>query len=147
MLVYLSEKGRAEIDNTPAGGDIDFLGCLTEDEQKNLESYLDRMIQYLESALGEESEGFAEHMKKVSEERERIFGQGFPNGFGGKFPDGFPQGFGGMEGALTQMRGQVPEGMPGAERFSPDYDGPIPDRSEFFPFTWGTETKNDEEKE
>ena len=28
-------------------------------------------------------------------------------------------------------RGKGPADIPGAERFSPDYDGPVPNRSEF----------------
>lgn len=50
------------------------------------------------------------------------------NGFGG--PEGSgnfgtPEGFGFGE----DLRGSAPEGMPGAERFSADYDGPTPKRS------------------
>lgn len=29
-------------------------------------------------------------------------------------------------GFVKAVRGDAPEGMPGAERFSPDYDGPMP---------------------
>lgn len=29
---------------------------------------------------------------------------------------------------IESVRGKAPEGMPGAERFSADYDGPVPER-------------------
>lgn len=153
MLVYLTAKGKAEISSRPEEDDIDFLGCLSDEEQKNLENYLDRMIQYLEEALGEKSEDFAEHMKKIYEERERIFGNDFPKGFGGfggfggRFPEDIGAKFGRMGGTPKDLRGKAPEGMPGAERFSPDYDGPVPNRDEPFPFSWDMQDKKNEENE
>ncbi len=74
-LITLTEAGRAEAD----GGrkiEIPYLDCLSDEEQTQLEGYLDRIIERLETELGEKSERFNEQMQKMKEERRRIFEEG-----------------------------------------------------------------------
>ena len=53
---------------------------------------------------------------------------------------------GGVRGKKNSCRsGGRPDHLPGAERFSPDYDGPVPDRSE--PFPWMEEKEGNSKEE
>lgn len=107
-------------------------------------------LEWMERArerMGEES------FEQLMAMRERGFGP--YGGFGARGMDGMSgmdgmRGMRGMHGTRGgrkmrggrnahgarghHSRGSKPENMPGAERFSPDYDGPVPDRSE--PFPW-----------
>jgi len=117
MIVHLTERGK--IVQQPAIDHQEILGCLSEKELRQLGDYLDRIIVAFPVQAGVNGKEITteDWMEKARERmgeeafarlmsmRERAFGS-------------FP-------------RGEVPTGIPGAERFSPDYDGPIPDRHEF----------------
>ncbi|QQO08771.1 MarR family winged helix-turn-helix transcriptional regulator [Breznakiella homolactica] len=132
MMVRLTEKGKAE---PQSEGDFSgIFSCLNPEERTAFGDYLDRIIAALEAQLGIEAdeESFdwmngarsrmgAEMFERLMEMRggPRPHRHGHP---GGPFRGGF-EGCGGRHG-----RGPAPENMPGAERFSPDYTGPVPDR-------------------
>lgn len=117
MVVHLTEKGEKVQQSTSDYEEI--LGCLSQEELQQFGNYLDRIIAAFrtqegvggdENAMGGWMEKARERMGEEQFEqlismRERAFGS-----FG---------------------RGKTPPDVPGAERFSPDYDGPVPDRSEF----------------
>lgn len=46
---------------------------------------------------------------------------------------------------VEDIRGKAPKGMPGAERFSPDYDGPMPKGRGGFSFGRRGEKENSSE--
>ena len=114
MVVHLTERGK-EIQQ-PASDYHEILGCLSQEELQQFGNYLDRIIvsfRKQEGVGGEETvvEDWMEKAKeRMGEEqfeqlismRERAFG--------------------------PLRRGKGPMGIPGAERFSPGYDGPVPDR-------------------
>lgn len=117
MVVTLTEKGR-EVPQ-PETDYEEILSCLSHEELKQLGSYLDRIIAACRTQEENEREenvmaGWVEKAKeRMGEEsfeqlmsmRQRAFG---PFGRGGN-----------------------PGDIPGEERFSPDYDGPVPDRGRF----------------
>lgn len=123
MVVHLTERG--ENVQQPASDYQEVLGCLSQEELRQFGDYLDRIIrtfQAQEGAGGEETvmEDWmekargrmgAEQFEQLISMRERAFG--------------------------SFRRGKRPADIPGAERFSPDYDGPVPDRSEFGRFGSG----------
>ena len=114
MVVHLTEKGKET--QEPETNYQEFLGCLSPEELLQFGEYLDRIIAAFRMGAGrsEEEDAGADWMDKARERmgdeqfeqlmsmRERAFGP-----FG---------------------RGTKPDQVPGAERFSPDYDGPVPDR-------------------
>lgn len=113
MVVCLTEKGRQT--QPPETDHREFLSCLSPEELKHFGEYLDRLIKTLRADM-EDEEGADwtshararmgdEHFYQLMSMRERAFGS-----FG---------------------RGDQLADIPGAERFSPDYDGPVPDRGEF----------------
>ncbi|MDO4556315.1 MAG: MarR family transcriptional regulator [Lachnospiraceae bacterium] len=108
MLIYLTKAGRNAIPEEPEKEEINYFECLNEEEQQIFAQYLDRVIEHMQQALGEQSSQFSEQMQKAAQERERIF----------------------RETGMFQMgidsRGPAPEGIPGAERFRKDYNGPFP---------------------
>lgn len=117
MVVHLTEKGKET--QEPETNYQEFLGCLSPEELLQFGEYLDRIIAAFRmgAGRGEEEDAVADWMdkarKRMGDEqfeqlmsmRERAFGP-----FG---------------------RGTKPNQVPGAERFSPDYDGPVPDRGRF----------------
>lgn len=115
MVVHLTDRGKTV--QQPAANYQEILGCLSEEELQQFGDYLDRIIAAFPAQVvvgGEETEDWMEKAReRMGEEpferlmsmRERAFGP-------------FRQGDG-------------PAGIPGAERFSPDYDGPVPDRRGF----------------
>lgn len=121
MVVHLTEKGKAV--QQPEADYREIQGCLSQEELRQFEGYLDRII----AAFDVDQEGPAlkdwmDHAReRMGEEpfgrlmslRERAFG---PVGRGG---------------------GRTPGDIPGAERFSPGYDGRVPDRHGFGPFGGG----------
>lgn len=119
MLVCLTEKGRQA--QPPEADPTAFLGCLSAEELKQFGGYLDQLIQALRADMGdEEAEDWTvrarsrmgdEHFYQLMSMRERAFG---PFGRGGR-----------------------PADIPGAERFDPNYDGPVPDREGFHPWRNG----------
>lgn len=114
MVVHLTEKGKEA--QEPETNHQEFLGCLSPEELQQFGGYLDRIIAAFRMGAGrsEDDDAMADWMDKARERmgdeqfeqlmsmRERAFGP-----FG---------------------RGAKPDHIPGAERFSPDYDGPVPDR-------------------
>lgn len=126
MVVRLTEKGK-EVQQ-PETDYQEILDCLSAEELRQFEEYLDRIIAAfgIKEADDGEEDNIADWMNQARERmgeeqfeqlmsmRERAFGS-----FG---------------------RGRRPTDIPGAERFSPDYDGPVPDRDGFrFP---GASPKN-----
>lgn len=115
MVVHLTEKGKEA--QEPETNYQEFLGCLSAEELQQFGEYLDRIIAAFRTGAGEDEDTMADWMDKARERmgdehfeqlmsmRERAFGS-----FG---------------------RGAKPDNIPGAERFSPDYDGPVPDRGGF----------------
>lgn len=116
MVVHLTEKGK--MTQQPETNYQDMFDCFSPEELRQFDEYLDRMIaafakqavqkeehpmaDWMEQARGRMGEGAFERLMSM---RERSFGS-----FG---------------------RGMNPVDIPGAERFSPDYDGPVPDRDGF----------------
>ncbi len=115
MVVHLTEKGKTV--QQPMSNHEAVLGCLSQEELRQFGSYLDRIIAAFRAQEGGDETAMKDWMEKararMGEEqferlmsmRERAFGS---FGWGGQLAD-----------------------IPGAERFSPDYDGPVPDRGEF----------------
>ena len=125
MVVHLTEKGKEA--QEPEANYQEFLGCLSPEELQQFGEYLDRIIAaFRMEGRSEDEDTVADWMEKARERmgdeqfeqlismRERAFGS-----FG---------------------RGAKPDNIPGAERFSPDYDGPVPDRNGFS-FFGGRERK------
>ena len=115
MVVHLTEKGKTV--QQPMSNHEAVLGCLSQEELRQFGSYLDRIIAAFRAQEGGDETAMKDWMEKAKERmgeeqfeqllsmRERAFG--------------------------SFRRGKRPADIPGAERFSPDYDGPVPDRSEF----------------
>ena len=125
VVVHLTEKGKEA--QEPEENYQEFLGCLSPEELQQFGEYLDRIIAaFRMEGRSEDEDTVADWMDKARERmgdeqfeqlismRERAFGS-----FG---------------------RGAKPDNIPGAERFSPDYDGPVPDRNGFS-FFGGRERK------
>lgn len=125
MVVHLTEKGKEA--QEPEANYQEFLGCLSPEELQQFGEYLDRIIAaFRMEGRSEDEDTVADWMDKARERmgdeqfeqlismRERAFGS-----FG---------------------REAKPDNIPGAERFSPDYDGPVPDRNGFS-FFGGRERK------
>jgi len=125
MVVHLTEKGKEA--QEPEANYQEFLGCLSPEDLQQFGEYLDRIIAaFRMEGRSEDEDTVADWMDKARERmgdeqfeqlismRERAFGS-----FG---------------------RGAKPDNIPGAERFSPDYDGPVPDRNGFS-FFGGRERK------
>jgi len=133
MMVKLTEKGKAE---QPA--DTDYSGifdCLNAEEQAAFGNYLDRVIAALENQIGMEDDDMENWMKAARErmgndmfDRFAAMGGGFGRRGQGPHGTSFFGGFG------PEGRGPAPKDMPGAERFDPDYDGPMPEGRGGFPF-------------
>jgi len=144
MMVKLTEKGKAE---QPA--DTDYSGifdCLNSEEQAMFGNYLDRVIAALENQIGMEDDDMENWMKEARERMgDDMFDRfaGMRGGFGkhGQGPRGrsFFGGFG------PDMRGPVPKDMPSAERFDPDYDGPMPEGRSPHPFGGNRQTPHEPE--
>lgn len=154
LLVRLTDKGK----NIPEPiHDYSILFKELGEEELKLFSYsLDKVIASLQEEVGDIfDDNFYDWMKNVREKmtqdqfeemismREAVFNK-FRFGTGGydmsnKENDNRGFGFGFFD------RGEAPEDMPGAERFDPDYDGPMPDRMGF-PFGFSSKkTEKDED--
>lgn len=117
MVVHLTEKGRET--QQPETNYLEFLRCLSPEELQQFLEYLDRIIAALRAESGDDGKEdiMADWMDKA---RERM----------GK--EQFEQLMSMRERAFGSFgRGKAPKDMPGVERFSPDYDGPVPDRDGF----------------
>ena len=134
VIINLTEKGKNV--ESPETSYHEFFDCLTSEELKQFEEYLDRIIVAFEKKLGDDSKeekySMADWMKEAKERmgneqfeqlmsmRERAFGS-------------------------CREEGKRPENIPGAERFSKGYNGPIPNR-DGFSFFGKTEQKEEKGK-
>ncbi len=115
MVVHLTEKG--ERVQQPASDYEEILGCLSQEELQQFRSYLERIIAAFRTQEGGEKIAIEDWMEQAK---------------GRMGTDQFEQLMSMRERAFGPLRrGKQPMGIPGAERFSPDYDGPVPDRREF----------------
>ncbi len=117
MVVHLTKKG--ETVQQPASDYEEILGCLSKEELRQFGNYLDRIIVAFQTqeSVGREENAMDDWMEKA---RERM-GE-----------EQFEQLMSMRERAFGSFRrGEKPMDIPGAERFSPNYDGPVPDRQEF----------------
>ena len=117
MVVQLTEKGK-EVQQ-PETDYQEILDCLSAEELRQFGEYLDKIIAAfgIKEVDGREEDNRTDWMEQARERmgeepfellmsmRERAFGS-----FG---------------------RGRIPTDIPGAERFSPDYDGSVPDRDRY----------------
>ena len=136
MIVHLTEKG-FKLEQSKDDYEEVF-SCLSEEEINTFSSYIDRILASLEQLVGnpidEDVYGWMEKIqaRMGREQFERVVEQ---NGFAG-MPfakrGGFDMfGFDRRGGFGPDMRGEMPKDMPGAERFSPDYNGPMPEGRKF----------------
>ena len=125
MGVHLTEKGKEA--QEPEANYQEFLGCLSPEELQQFGEYLDRIIAaFRMEGRSEDEDTVADWMDKA---RERMG------------DEQFEQLISMCERAFGSFgRGAKPDNIPGAERFSPDYDGPVPDRNGFS-FFGGRERK------
>lgn len=120
MVVHLTEKG--ETVQQPPSDYEEILGCLSQEELHQFGSYLERILAAFrtQESVGWEENAMDNWMEKA---RARM----------GEEP--FERLISMREKAFGPLRsGKRPMDIPGAERFSPDYDGPVPDRREFDKF-------------
>lgn len=114
MIVRLTEKGK-EVQQ-PETDYQEILDCLSAEELQQFGEYLDRII----AAFGIQEDNRTDWMNQA---RERMGGEQFEQLMSMR-----ERAFGSFG------RGRTPADIPGAERFSPDYDGFIPDRGPFGAF-------------
>ena len=115
MVVHLTAKGKTV--QQPTSDYEELLGCLSQAELQQFGDYLDRIIAAFRTQEGGEETAIEDWMEQA---RARM-GE-----------DQFEQLMSMRERAFGPLRrGERPMGIPGAERFSLDYDGPVPDRREF----------------
>lgn len=146
MLVKLTEKGKAQQEQSeevPDSGDI--FDCLTQEEQAAFGIYLDKVIAALQEKLGFDEGDLSERFNAIFTEMSGANRSGFDprqdfRGGIGRGRGGFGH-RGGFDGRGQDERGSAPKDMPGAERFDPDYDGPIPGGRSGFPFGRGQKSK------
>ena len=120
MVVRLTEKGR-EVQQ-PEMDYREILDCLSVEELQQFGEYLDRIIAAfgIQEADSREEDNITDWMDQA---RERMGGEPFEQLLSMR-----ERAFGSFG------RGRSPADIPGAERFSPDYDGPVPDRGGFGAF-------------
>ena len=125
MIVCLTEEGKKVEQKEEEYKEI--FDCLTNEELEQFSSYIDRILSSLEEMVGNPLDQEAyEWMERIQshmgrEQFEKVVEE---HGFGG-MP--FIR-RGGFEHFHHDVRETAPEDLPGAERFSPDYDGPNPRR-------------------
>ena len=149
MIVHLTDKGK-EL-RQPENDWRSVFGCLADEELSALSRYLDRIIDSLEeqaALLFEEDmsvwmeqargrmgdEGFEEAVR-----RSGLVGGGLKMFRRNRRENG-DLGFG------CDVRGPAPKDLPGAERFAPDYDGPLPEGRGRFPWQRRKEKEGDDAK-
>ncbi|MCI8430891.1 MAG: MarR family transcriptional regulator [Lachnospiraceae bacterium] len=117
MVVHLTEKGK--MIPQPETDYQEILDCLSPEELQQFGEYLDRIIAAfgIQEAGGREEDHITDWMDQA---RERMGGEQFEQLMSMR-----ERAFGSFG------RGRSPADIPGAERFSPDYDGYIPDRGGF----------------
>ena len=114
MIVHLTEKGKQI--QQPETDYQNIFDCLLPEELQQLSQYLDRIIEAFQAQIGDTSEG-NNRINWMSQARERMG------------DERFEQLMSMRERALGHMR--PPKDIPGAERFSENYNGPVPDRRGF----------------
>ena len=125
MIVCLTEEGKKVEQKEEKYKEI--FDCLTNEELEQFSFYVERILCSLEEMVGNPLDQEAyEWMERIQshmgrEQFEKVVEE---HGFGG-MP--FIR-RNGSEHFSHDFRGTAPEDLPGAERFSPDYDGPIPGR-------------------
>lgn len=117
MIVHLTEKGKQlqqpEIDYQS------IFNCLLPEELQQLSQYLDRIIEAFQVQTGNVSEESNSNIDWMSKARERMG------------DEHFEQLMSMRERTFGHMR--PPKDIPGTERFSENYTGPVPERREFPP--------------
>ena len=114
MIVHLTEKGKNV--QQPQTDYSEILDCLSAEELQQLSGYLDRLI----NAFNAQNGDIQDEDDWMARARTRMGGENFDR--------------------LLSMRERafgrcdMPGNRPGAEQFAPDYDGPVPDRTERSPF-------------
>ena len=162
LIVRLTEKGKKY--QTEEQDHSGMFADFSEEELEQFSEYLSRMIATLSNDYGspfdEDAYRWAEDLRgRMSEEEfERMMSmrRGMNGGsrFGresfGEFGRGDfreeRRGFGmGGRGFGPYSRGEAPKNMPGAERFDPDHDGPIPEGRTGSPFGRKKKEEKDED--
>lgn len=126
MMIHLTEKGKSE-----QQADTDYSGifdCLSTEELATFGDSLDRVIDALEAKVGsgEDEDERASWMQSARSRMGDDMFEHMMSAHGGqrRGPHGREGFFGGFGHG---GRGPAPHDMPGAERFAPGYDGPMPD--------------------
>ena len=117
MIVHLTEKG--EQLQQPEADYQSIFNCLLPEELQQLSQYLDRIIEAFQVQTENVSEENNSDIDWMSQARERMG------------DEHFEQLMSMRERAFGHMR--PPKDIPGAERFSENYTGPVPDRHGFPP--------------
>ena len=117
MIVHLTEKGKQL--QQPETDYQSIFNCLLPEELQQLSQYLDRIIEAFQVQTGNVSEENDSNIDWMSQARERMG------------DEHFEQLMSMRERAFGHMR--PPKDIPGAERFSENYTGPVPDRRGFPP--------------
>lgn len=117
MIVHLTEKGKQL--QQPETDYQSIFNCLLPEELQQLSQYLDRIIEAFQVQTGNVSEENNSNIDWMSQARERMG------------VEHFEQLMSMRERAFGHMR--PPKDIPGAERFSENYTGPVPDRDGFPP--------------
>lgn len=142
-IVHLTEKGKGV--QQPENDYQSIFGCLSQEELSNLALYLDRILDSIEERLERMEPAFNEDELAWMEGARRrmgterfdemmrlgVFGRGTKGGFGTMRWN--RRGSGEFEFERDE-RGPAPRDLPGAERFDPDYDGPMPEGRGRFPW-------------
>ena len=120
MVVHLTEKGKRI--QQPETDYQEILDCLSLEELQQFGEYLDRII----AAFG---------IQEVDDSKEDSITDWMEQARERMGEDQFEQLMSMRERAFGSFgRGRSPADIPGAERFSPDYDGFVPDRGGFGAF-------------
>ncbi len=119
-VVHLTEKGKKI--QQPETGYQEIFGCLSLEELQQFGEYLDRII----AAFG---------IQEVDDSKEDSITDWMEQARERMGEEQFEQLMSMRERAFGSLgRGRSPADIPGAERFSPDYDGFVPDRGGFGAF-------------
>lgn len=124
MIVHLTDKGKQT--QQPKSDYQNIFDCFESDELEQFSKYLDRLIEALKSQNRNTQE---EHdiSDWMAQARDRMGNRSFEQ--------------------LMSMRekafgnAKMPDEIPGAERFSKNYNGYVPNREDFTPFDFGKKNK------
>ena len=150
LFVRLTEKGKSF--QTEEHDYSELFDGFGEKELEQFAVYLDRMITALHSKYGDSdervyewAERFRSRMSEEEFEQMMSMRRGMTGGFGFDREEDYEMFGRDGRGFGFRRDGKMPENMPGAERFDPDYDGPMPEGRMGFPF--GRKKKKDDDKE